>query len=123
MSPDADRRIADWISSMHFTTFDDAYNWIKNHQSGKVYKSQYEGLQHYFSDKEFVELPFIELQPEELLRQIQSGESINAPPISPDFGIEPSIQNAEIEEPPEPEEEPTTNPIQRIFNAIRGIFR
>lgn len=123
MSPDADRRIGDWISHMHFKSFDDAYNWIYQHQGGKVYKAQYEAINNYFTDKEYVPLPFIELQPENTLRQIQEGQSINPPPIEPSFELPPEIINAEIEEPPEPELEESINPFQRILNAIRGVFR
>ena len=123
MSPDADRRIGNWISSMHIKSYDEAYNWIFNHQGGKVYRSQYEGLTNYFTDKEYVPLPFIELQPENLLRQIQEGEPINAPPPQVEFNPEQPLISPLGEEPEEPEPEPSTNAIQRIFNAIRGIFR
>lgn len=118
MSPDADRRIGEWVSSMHFGSFDQAYSWIYNNQHGKVYRSQYEGLQHYFAAKEFQELPFIELQPNELVKRIQQGEPINAPPPQ----IQEPFPQDLAEQIQEPEPEPSTNAIRRLFNALRGIF-
>lgn len=101
-------RLQEWISSMHFTSYDEGYNWIRNNQNGKVFKAQYLALDAYFH--EFVELPFVELQPSEFLQQIQQGLKPPTEPTQP------------IPRPPEYTEEPT-NPITRLFNALRGLFR
>jgi hypothetical protein len=118
MSPDSDKRLNDWFEHMHFTGYDEAYEFMRSHQHGKVYKSQYEALDNYFHV--FEPLPFIELQPSNVLQKIQAGESPVQTPPEDLLSILPEPQITEP--PPQFEEEPNINPIRRIFNAIRGIF-
>jgi hypothetical protein len=118
MSPDADRKLANWFDSMHFSSYDQAYEWMRSHQHGSVFKSQLEALDNYF--QVFVPLPFVELQPSNVLQRIQAGESPVQTPPEDLLSILPEPQI--VEPPPQFEEEPNINPIRRIFNAIRGIF-